>query len=225
MISGRPIAVRSARHCLLIGLGAAALVFGLVEVRPALSASTLQRGDDLARGVAWLVAIAAGAYLAVVAGMCAVALAAGRPRVAARLARHTPVVRRIVELAVASSWLALSTMPAASALNRPRSPIVHDVPVVRAPVPVGQAVTHTAPTRSRTRPAAPAPPRIHLVRAGDNLWLIARETLVAAGHRSPTDIEIAHYWRAVITQNRATLRSRDPSLIYPGEIVTLPPVK
>jgi len=217
--------MRSAGRCLVLGLGAAAVVCGLVVLRPTVSGTTLQRGDELARAVAWFVAVAAGAYLAVVAGGCALALAAGRPRLAARLSRHTPVVRRIVEVAVASSWLALSTMPAASALGGPRSPIVHDVPVVRAPVPVGHTVTHVPPARPRTRPAAPSPPRIHLVRAGDNLWLIARETLVAAGHRRPTDIEIAHYWRAVITENRATLRSRDPSLIYPGEIVTLPPVK
>ena len=225
MTSGRPSPVRSAGRCLLLGLGAAAVVCGLVVLRPTVSGTTLQRGDELAGAVAWFAAVMAGAYLAVVASACALALAAGRPRLAARLSRRTPVVRRIVEVAAASSWLALSTMPAASALNGPRSPIVHDVPVVRAPVPVGRAVTQVPRARPRTRPDAATPPRIHLVRAGDNLWLIARETLVAAGHRLPTDIEIAHYWRAVITQNRATLRSRDPSLIYPGEIVTLPPVK
>jgi hypothetical protein len=31
------------------------------------------------------------------------------------------------------------------------------------------------------------------------------------------------HWLVVIAANRSTLRSGDPSLIFPGEIVTVPP--
>jgi nucleoid-associated protein YgaU len=61
------------------------------------------------------------------------------------------------------------------------------------------------------------------VRSGDNLWTIARDALVAEG--SPAaERDIAQYWRRVIDANRATLRSGDPSLIFPGEVVALPPL-
>jgi nucleoid-associated protein YgaU len=62
------------------------------------------------------------------------------------------------------------------------------------------------------------------VRAGDSLWLIARARLTDASGRAPGETEVANYWRAVIAANRPTLRSGDPSLIYPGEILVLPPV-
>jgi hypothetical protein len=215
---------RSAAQCALLGAGAGTIAGLLLVTHPHLRPGTWDRGDELALAVAWAVALAASFALAAIAWASAVALAAGRPRVAARLAQHAPPVRRIVELAVASSWLALSTLPAQAATSAP-APAVRDVPVVRAPAPAVPLPVPRPPLRPRSRPATSTPPRIHLVRAGDSLWLIARETLVAAGRRRPTDVEVAHYWRAVITENRATLRSRDPSLIYPGEIVTLPPVK
>jgi hypothetical protein len=39
-----------------------------------------------------------------------------------------------------------------------------------------------------------------------------------------TNREIAVYWLKVCSVNRDSLRSGDPDLIYPGEIVKLPPV-
>ena len=64
--------------------------------------------------------------------------------------------------------------------------------------------------------------RSHVVQPGDNLWSIARGTLTSAGRSS--DTELVAYWHAVIASNHATLRSGNPSLIFPGEIVTLPPL-
>jgi nucleoid-associated protein YgaU len=63
-----------------------------------------------------------------------------------------------------------------------------------------------------------------VVRRGDNLWLIARAELIRRTGAYPNDVEIARYWRAVIGANRTTLRSGNPSLIFPGEIVALPRV-
>jgi hypothetical protein len=42
------------------------------------------------------------------------------------------------------------------------------------------------------------------------------------GVAHPTDAVIAEYWERVVALNRATLRSGNPSLIFPGEIVALP---
>jgi nucleoid-associated protein YgaU len=61
-----------------------------------------------------------------------------------------------------------------------------------------------------------------VVVAGDNLWRIARAELIARGDHQPDDAAIAGYWRRVIDATRSTLRSGNPSLIYPGEIVALP---
>jgi nucleoid-associated protein YgaU len=56
------------------------------------------------------------------------------------------------------------------------------------------------------------------VRPGDNLWAIAR----AALRGNARDAEIAPYWEALIAANRSHLRSGDPNLIYPGEVLGLP---
>jgi nucleoid-associated protein YgaU len=58
---------------------------------------------------------------------------------------------------------------------------------------------------------------------GDNLWQIARaEVIRTSGADRPADSQIAPYWQRVVEANRSTLRSGDPSLIFPGEVVTLP---
>ncbi len=60
--------------------------------------------------------------------------------------------------------------------------------------------------------------------AGDNLWTVAQEHLRRVLGRTPTDAETATYWVEVIAANVASLRSGDPDLIYPGEVVVCPPV-
>jgi hypothetical protein len=107
------------------------------------------------------------------------------------------------------------------------------------PRPAGQAP-------SSTRPPAPAPPGYtpapagppapadraeagrHRVVEGDNLWAIARDHLARATGRRAGDLterEIARYWLDVVDANRAGLRSGDPDLIFPGEMIKLPPVE
>lgn len=61
-----------------------------------------------------------------------------------------------------------------------------------------------------------------VVEAGDHLWKISAKHLQAVSDRPPTNTEIAPYWREVIALNTPLLRSGDPDLIYPGELVTLP---
>jgi hypothetical protein len=191
----------------------------LVVARPPLTQSVWSRGDDLALAVAWVVALAASAWLFVATGACVVALGLSRPRLARRISPVLPVgLRRLVEVAVVGACVALPALPA-QAVAPPRvSAVVDDQPVVRAP---------ETPRPAPAPAAAIAPaevPQHAIVRAGDSLWLIARASLMQTTGRRPGDTEVARYWRAVIVANRPTLRSGDPSLIYPGEIVVLPPV-
>jgi nucleoid-associated protein YgaU len=53
---------------------------------------------------------------------------------------------------------------------------------------------------------------------GDHLWKIS------ARHLGPdaAEGEVAPYWREVVAVNTPRLRSGDPDLIYPGEMVELP---
>lgn len=57
-----------------------------------------------------------------------------------------------------------------------------------------------------------------VVEKGDHLWKIS------ADHLGPeaSDGQIAPYWLEVVEVNTPTLRSGDPDLIYPGEVVALP---
>jgi nucleoid-associated protein YgaU len=61
-----------------------------------------------------------------------------------------------------------------------------------------------------------------VVRAGDNLWVIARRALEGDG-QAAGPLEVARYWRRVVAVNAAALRSHDPDLIFPGERILLPP--
>lgn len=79
-------------------------------------------------------------------------------------------------------------------------------------------------------PPVAAPPErgavTHVVRAGEDLWAIAARHLAAETGQSLgelDDAQVGDYWRRVIHANRATLRTGDPDLLLPGEIVVLPP--
>jgi nucleoid-associated protein YgaU len=90
---------------------------------------------------------------------------------------------------------------------------------VRAPEAAPPAAVAPKPAPAPNVPAAAA----HVVvRPGDNLWLIARTALGHPVGHPPSEAEVARYWHAVIAANRATLRSGNPSLVFPGEIVALP---
>ena len=58
----------------------------------------------------------------------------------------------------------------------------------------------------------------YTVQPGDNLWSIARAALGG----NADDTQIAPYWHTLIAANRSRLRSGDPNLIYPGEVLGLP---
>ncbi|MEN8114001.1 MAG: LysM peptidoglycan-binding domain-containing protein [Actinomycetota bacterium] len=61
----------------------------------------------------------------------------------------------------------------------------------------------------------------YVVEPGDCLWRIARATLAERTGRSPAGAEIARFWRAIYTANRAVIGD-DPNLIFPGQHLDIP---
>jgi hypothetical protein len=117
-----------------------------------------------------------------------------------------------------------TTTPASRARSSPPPVAPKAVaPKAVAPKAVAPKGHLRAATPSRPAVAVPAHGHAHVVVAGDNLWQIARaEVIRAGGADRPADAQIAPYWQRVVEANRSTLRSGDPSLIFPGEVVTLP---
>ncbi len=76
--------------------------------------------------------------------------------------------------------------------------------------------------------APPAPgPTSYVIAAGDNLWSVAAARLAGVSGRPAAavpDAEVTPYWQRLCDLNQPRLRSGDPSLVYPGEQIELPPV-
>jgi nucleoid-associated protein YgaU len=91
-----------------------------------------------------------------------------------------------------------------------------------APAPAAQ--TPAAQPGSPAIPPAAGDGGAYTVQEGDNFWTIAAAQVENKLGRTPTNAEIAPYWELLIEANRANISSGDPSLIFPGEQFTLPPV-
>jgi nucleoid-associated protein YgaU len=68
-----------------------------------------------------------------------------------------------------------------------------------------------------TRVVVDSEPDSVVVEPGDHLWKISERHLGSG-------VAVAPYWREVIEVNTPTLRSGDPNLIFPGELIEMPPV-
>ncbi len=100
-------------------------------------------------------------------------------------------------------------------------------PTTTTTVPIVPAAGAPAPVPASAPSPVPDVTTVVIVAPGDNLWELSARRYAAATGRPRADVgdgEVAPYWRAVCEQNRATLASGDPDLIYPGEQVVLPPV-
>jgi hypothetical protein len=91
-------------------------------------------------------------------------------------------------------------------------------PVAKPPTVVSSPTTPVA-TTTTTRVENET---TYTVVTNDNLWDISAAHLEAILGARPVVGDIDDYWRTVISANRGTLRSGDPNLIYPGELITLP---
>jgi nucleoid-associated protein YgaU len=89
-------------------------------------------------------------------------------------------------------------------------------PVDQVRVPV----TVLSGDQTETTESAPEAESSVVVERGDHLWKISARHLNGVAPEDP----IAPYWREVVTVNTPRLRSGDPDLIYPGEIVELPAI-
>ncbi len=84
--------------------------------------------------------------------------------------------------------------------------------------PVGGS-TEAAPT---TRDASNS--YDYTIRSGDSLWSAAAVHLESVRGRTPSDTELATYWSRLVAHNRNRIRSGDPDLVFPGEVIECPPV-
>jgi hypothetical protein len=82
------------------------------------------------------------------------------------------------------------------------------------------------PTPATPPPASPAGAS-HVIGPGEHLWSIAADRVAAATGRRTAELmpaDIAPYWRRLVELNRSGLRSGNVNLVYPAEVVELPPV-
>lgn len=206
-------------------------------------------GEDVLGAVLRLVALAIACWLLLSTVAYWLASRSGRSgAISAAGILTLPAVRRLVSrtvtLSIAAASVAGPVMPAVAGWldDSQATPVVVEV-ATRATLPPpgsdrgardemigpphlrnGEAEEEPSPD-----PATPLDPttthRYRVVR-GDHLWSIAADHLEAiTGRDDLEEHEIAPYWVQVINANRPSLRSGDPDLIYPGEVISLPPVE
>ena len=163
-----------------------------------------------------------------------------------------PAVRRVVDGAVAVSIATASVAaPTLPALADEPTPVVITVDDEGLPVPPGtNGEPDEAPLDDIELIAPPGLERIGwtpqpagipdagategdhrsteaktatvVVEQGDHLWAIAAARVESIVGAPAPDHVVAPYWRRLIDANVTRLRSGDPDLIYPGEVVVLP---
>lgn len=80
------------------------------------------------------------------------------------------------------------------------------------------------PKRAQRIAAGPAPPHTWTVRPGDDFWSIAEAVVTSSGGR-PDPGGVARYWSRLVAANRRRLPlPGDPNLLFPGDVIVLPPV-
>lgn len=126
-------------------------------------------------------------------------------------------VRRLADQVTGGTLLAVSLLgPATPAFGHPIEP--GEAPAVASFAPPG-ATPDSPATGSGPRDVSVR------VRPGDHLWGIARAELArrrGVGADVLDAATVAPYWRGIVEANRHRLRSGDPDVLFPGEVVLLP---
>jgi hypothetical protein len=111
----------------------------------------------------------------------------------------------------------------------PSVPSIESPPVPAPPpttAPLVPPVVPIAPPAPTTAPSAPTAGASHTVARGEHLWSIAARQVATAAGNPRADVapaDIAPYWLRVVEVNRPRLHSGNPNLVFPGEVVELPP--
>ena len=196
----------------VVAVGAVVLGWGVVRW----SALQVARVASVGRAVGWRGAVrvalgvsASGGAAAVLAG-CGIGSSAR-----AGVSPPAPVLEGVGVAGGSSAPVRPATGPAPG-------------PVEAAPGPV-----EAAPGRIEAAPRRPAPPpppstpvpagRTWTVRPGDSFWSIAEAVVgrAAPGSDRPT---VGSYWSRLVSANRDRLpHPGDPDLLFPGDVVFLPP--
>ena len=194
-----------------------------------------------------LAGLGAGYWLAGSAVLYFIGLAAGLPRAvrAIRWATIAPV-RRLIDGVVTGALVASMGVPAnaATALAPEYVPVPAGDTSADATLSgddLGTVADGEEPANLAPRlPSNPAPALLEppfsalpvigseievVVRSGDHLWGLAEQRLSEVHGGGVSDSEIALYWLRVIAANLPRIRSADPDLIYPGEVLVLPAVE
>jgi nucleoid-associated protein YgaU len=205
--------------------------------------------EDAVVALVRLMALGVAYWLAATTGLYVLAKLAGLPLLIRGVGWATlPTVRRVVDGLMATSIVAVSAVSGtATAIAQEAPPATvgaesHAYTPVPAddgapshtPSPAGDRVEPTTTTLISDQPApADAPPSpvtaptTYVVAAGDNLWRIAERHLAGVMSRPVEELrpaEVHAYWLRVIDANVDELKSGDPDLIFPGEVLTLPTV-
>jgi hypothetical protein len=163
-----------------------------------------------------------------------------------------PFIRRTVDRMLAVS-LTFGTLvaPTQALAQTPPSPVEQvylptpagfdesDTPIVVVEgdiiIPPGAALPQPSPHEETTVEEDPTqgvgPPvgvafersKEHEVVAGESLWSIAEAQVRRSSGVEPAASDTVVYWLELLAANRDHLTSGDPDLIYPGEMLTLPP--
>jgi hypothetical protein len=167
---------------------------------------------------------------AAVSIVAATALGVGRPAAADPPPTTSPLIARVVIDADHRDPLSAPSRPPTNvrtgqAVDPPPAPSA--TPASTAPVPAPPATNAPlVPPVVPIAPSARAAGATHTVARGEHLWSIAADQIATATGKpaavlAPADI--APYWLRVVEVNRPRLDSRDPNLVFPGEVVELPP--
>ncbi len=176
-----------------------------------------------------LVGLGLGWYLAGATAVGLLARATGWVRPGRLAARALPLLAPVLLGSGGSLTLSAADLPGGLAVAD--GPVLDAGGTSEAPATPGAAASEPPPTATLERidfELAPLPqptPALDQweIRAGDHLWLVAREVLIDVSGVEPCEREIARYWRRLIDHNRDRLVVPDnPDLVYPGQVLELP---
>jgi hypothetical protein len=227
----------------VVGLGAAAALWGLASGLGSILASCRRLLARLARAMGWRGAArvilglsASGGGAAALAG-CSGAARTGTAPTSGHGRLSAPPAPVLVGLAPAAAPPAAA--PPVTRRPRPAPPPPSSLSPTLAAPSARTAPSAPAPAHTPTAPPAPAPghtptatasaPTARLlatwtVRPGDSFWSIAEAVIgqAPAGAERPA---IATYWSRLVAANRDRLpHPGDPDLLFAGDVLVLPPL-